>query len=52
MISCFANSPSDRGLLSEAQATTYDEEDTKVGLKVLLIPPGGAGDSTDAAGQG
>ncbi|XP_039937254.1 acetyl-CoA carboxylase 2 isoform X1 [Hirundo rustica] len=29
VISCFANSPSDSGLLSEAHATTYDEEDTK-----------------------
>ncbi|OWK61182.1 Acetyl-CoA carboxylase 2 [Lonchura striata] len=29
VISCFANSPSDSGLLSDAQATTYDEEDTK-----------------------
>uniref|UniRef100_A0A8C0UZH7 acetyl-CoA carboxylase n=1 Tax=Cyanistes caeruleus TaxID=156563 RepID=A0A8C0UZH7_CYACU len=29
VISCFANTPSDSGLLSEAQATTYDEEDTK-----------------------
>uniref|UniRef100_A0A8C3P578 Acetyl-CoA carboxylase beta n=1 Tax=Cyanoderma ruficeps TaxID=181631 RepID=A0A8C3P578_9PASS len=29
VISCFANSPSDSGLLSEAQATTYGEEDTK-----------------------
>uniref|UniRef100_U3K2H1 acetyl-CoA carboxylase n=1 Tax=Ficedula albicollis TaxID=59894 RepID=U3K2H1_FICAL len=29
VISCFANSPSDNGLLSEARATTYDEEDTK-----------------------
>ncbi|KAF4790562.1 Acetyl-CoA carboxylase [Turdus rufiventris] len=29
VISCFANSPSDSGLLSEAQATIYDEEDTK-----------------------
>lgn len=43
MISCFANSPSDSGLLSEAQATIYDEEDTKVGMKLLLILPGGAG---------
>lgn len=51
MISCFANSPSDSELLSEAQATTYDEEDTKVGMKLLLRPPGGAGGSSDAAGQ-
>ncbi|XP_066055535.1 acetyl-CoA carboxylase 2 isoform X2 [Chamaea fasciata] len=29
VISCFANSRSDSGLLSEAQATTYDEGDTK-----------------------
>lgn len=43
MISCFANSPSDSRLLSEAQATAYDEEDAKVGMKLLLIAPGGAG---------
>uniref|UniRef100_A0A8C5UEA3 Acetyl-CoA carboxylase beta n=1 Tax=Malurus cyaneus samueli TaxID=2593467 RepID=A0A8C5UEA3_9PASS len=29
VISCFTNSPSESRLLSEAQATTYDEEDAK-----------------------
>lgn len=43
VISCFANSPSDSRLLNEAQATAYDEEDAKVGTKLLLILPGGAG---------
>lgn len=43
MISCFSNSSSDSGLLSDAKATTYDEEDTKVGMKLLLVPPGGVG---------
>ncbi|KFW83323.1 Acetyl-CoA carboxylase 2, partial [Manacus vitellinus] len=29
VISCFANSPSESGLISEAQATIYEEEDAK-----------------------
>lgn len=53
MISCFAEPPLESSLFSEARATIYGEEDTKVGTTLLLSHPGWCrdGGSTAALGQ-